>query len=161
MVWCAAGTHRLGRSNLVALGLLSLAGTLAAAYAAAGGPGARGSGGSEARLRELMTQRYEVLQRMVKNEQAEVEAGRAEIAALQKLTAALYRAQADLCTTASERLKVYEKLVEVMTSQEKIIERQAEVGMAVGVQLAQSKLVMLDAQIDLERLRLGQPTPQP
>jgi succinate dehydrogenase/fumarate reductase flavoprotein subunit len=161
MVWCAAGTHRLGRSNLAALGLLSLAGTLAAAYAAAAGSGVPKAGGSEARLRELMTQRYEVLQRMVKNEQVEVEAGRAEIAALQNLTASMYRAQADLCTTVPERAKVYEKLVEVVTSQEKIVERQAEVGMAVGVQLAQSKLVMLNAQIDLERLRLGQATPQP
>jgi hypothetical protein len=108
-----------------------------------------------------MTQRYEMLQRMVKDAQLQMEAGRVDVPTFQNLTAGRYRAQADLCTTAAERVKVYEKLVEVLTSQEKLFERQAEAGRVSRIQVDQGKLVTLGAQIDLERLRLGQSAPQP
>jgi hypothetical protein len=58
-------------------------------------------------------------------------------------------------------VEAYEKLVEALATQEKILERQAESGRATGVQVAQGKLVTLNAQIDLERLRLGEAPARP
>ncbi len=54
-----------------------------------------------------------------------METGRADLLSHMSLTAAMYGAEADLCTTSAERVKVYEKLVEALTALEKIIERQA------------------------------------
>jgi len=123
--------------------------------------GAPKPAGADERLRGLLMQRYELLQQMVKTEQLQMESGRTDVLTFQKLTDALYRAQADLSPTTAERVKVYEKLVEALTGQERLLERQAEAGRATQVQVAQGKLVTLNAQIDLERLRLGQATPRP
>jgi hypothetical protein len=158
MVLCRGRTYRLFSCGLVPLCLLVLAVFWGYGLVRAG---ASKPAGAEERLRGLLTQRYEILQQMVKNEQLQMESGRVDVLTFQKLTDALYRAQADLCTTAAERVKVYEKLVEVLAAQEKLIERQAEAGRARQAQVDEGKLVTLNARIDLERLRLGQSTPQP
>jgi hypothetical protein len=77
------------------------------------------------------------------------------------LTAALYRAEADLCTNTANRVKVYEMLVEALAPLEKLLERQGAAGRVPQGEVDQGKLVRLDAQIDLERLRLGQSASQP
>jgi hypothetical protein len=133
----------------------------AAGLAWASGPGRPQPAGSPERLRELITQRYETLKGMVENAQRMLEMGRMDVPTFQSLTDAMYRAQADLRTTTAERVAVYEKLIEVLTAQEKLLERQAEAGRATGVQVAQGKLVTLNVRIDLERLRLGQAPAQP
>jgi hypothetical protein len=155
MILCRTRMSRLGVSSLLVLSLLGLAGVLAA------GSGPSKPAGSNARLRELMTQRYELLQVSVKNFELWLASGRVDIPTHQKLLDALYRAQADLGTTAADRIKAYEQLVEALTTQEKLAERQAEAGRLGGVEVAQVKLMTLNAQIDLERLRLGQSTLQP
>jgi hypothetical protein len=150
---------RLLVRGLAPLCVLVLAASCGYGLARASGSGAPKPSGSDERLRELMTQRYEILTRTVKNSELLLEAGRVDVLTHQNLTAALYQAEADLCTTGAERIKVYEKLVDALTSQEKLLERQAGAGRATEVQVAQAKLVTLNAQIDLERLRLGQAAP--
>jgi outer membrane protein TolC len=90
-----------------------------------------------------------------------LEMGRMDVPTFQSLTDAMYRAQADLRTTAAERVELYEKLVEALATQEKLLERQAESGRTTEVQVAQGKLVTLNARIDLERLRLGEAPARP
>lgn len=155
MVLCRTRTYPLLSRGLVLLCMLVLAVLCGYGLARAAGSG------SEARLRELMAQRYEILQRMVKDAQLQMEAGRVDVPTFQSLTGAMYRAEADLCATNADRVKVYEKLVEVLSSQERLFERQAEAGRVSRLQVDQGKLVTLNAQIDLERLRLGQATSQP
>jgi len=161
MVLCRTRTHFALPCSLILSGALVLAVAFAAGFASAAGSGKSQPAGSQERLRELMTQRYETLKGLVENSQRMLEMGRMDVWTFQSLTDAMYRAQADLRTTAAERVEVYEKLVEVLTAQEKLLERQAEAGRATGVQVAQGKLVTLNARIVLERLRLGQPVSQP
>ncbi len=158
MILWRTRTYRLFSRGLVLLCLLVLAVSCGYGLARAG---ASKPAGADERLRGLLTQRYEILQQMVKSEQLQMESGRIDVLTFQNLTDALYRAQADLCTTAAECVKVYEKRVEALAAQEKLIERQAEAGRATQVQVAQGKLATLNARIDLERLRLGQATSQP
>ncbi len=161
MVVYRAYPYRFSARRLLVPGLLILTAALAGGLGAAVGSGKSQPGPADERLRALLTQRYEVLQQMVKYTQSEVEAGRATTGALRDLLDAMYRAQAELCPTPTERRQVFEKLLEVLTTQEKIVLRQAEAGFATPTQVAQSKLVTLNAQIDLERLRLASAAPQP
>ena len=161
MVLCRTRTVRLFSRGLVPLCLLVLAASCGYGLARAGGSGEAEPSGSDGRLRELMTQRYELLKGAGKNSVLMLEAGRVDVLTHQNLTVALYRAEADLCTTGAERVKVYETLVDALTAQEKLLERQADAGRATEVQVTQGKIVTLNAQIDLERLRLGQAAPQP
>lgn len=161
MVWCKARKHRLVTGGLLGLGLVSLAGLLAGGYISAAASDEPKPVAGNARLRELMTQRYEILQRAVKDAQHLVETGRLDVPTFENLTVALYRAQADLCTTTAERVKVYEKLVDFLAAQEGLLEQQIQAGRATRMQLDQGKVVTLNARIDLERLRLGQSAAQP
>jgi hypothetical protein len=108
-----------------------------------------------------MTQRYEILQRAMKNSQLLLESGRLDVSTLRNLTIALYHAQADLCTTDADRVEVYEKLVGALDTQEKSLELQSASGRITEVQVDEGRVVTLNARIDLERLRLGQAPAQP
>jgi hypothetical protein len=158
MILCGTRTSCVFSRGPALFCLLLLAASCGYGLARAGA--SKPTGGDEC-LRVLLTQRYEILQQMAKSAQLQMESGRLDVLTFQKLTDDLYRAQADLCTTTAERVKVYEKLVEVLTAQEKLIERQAEAGRALQIQVDQGKLLTLSAQIDLERLRLGQQTSRP
>ena len=161
MILYKARAHFVLPRGLILLCASVLGVVCAAGFAWAAGPGRPQPAGSPERLRELMTQRYETLKGLVENSQRMLEMGRMDVPTFQSLTDAMYRAQADLRTTAAERVEVFEKLVEALATQEKVLERQAESGRATGVQVAQGKLVTLNARIDLERLRLGQTPAQP
>ncbi len=156
MVLYRTRAHRLFSCGLAPLCVLVLAAFCGYALARVGESGAPKPSGSAERLRELMTQRYELLRGAVQNSELLLNHGRIDVLTHQNLTAALYLAEADLCTTEAKRMKVYEELVHALTWQEQLLERQADSGRATEVQLAQGRLVTLNVQIDLERLRLGQ-----
>ncbi|MCL5279072.1 MAG: hypothetical protein M1376_04100 [Planctomycetes bacterium] len=160
MVLYRTRTHLLPCS-LILSGVLALAMAFAAGFASAAGPTTSKASGSNERLRQLMTQRYEILQRAMKNSQLMQERGLLDFPTLRNLTFARYRAQADLCTTDAERAAVYEKLVDALTAQEKLLERQAASGRVPEVQVDEGRVATLNARIDLECLRLGQAPAQP
>jgi hypothetical protein len=149
-------THLPLPGSLILPAMLVLTGVFAIGLASAAGSGKRPSANANERIRELMTQRYEILQRVMKNSQLMFETGRLDIPALRNITIALYQAQADLCTTHAERVQVYEKLVEALATQEKLLERQATTGRVPEIQVDEGRVATLNARIDLERLRLGQ-----
>jgi hypothetical protein len=125
--------------------------------ARAAGPGAAKPSASNERLRELLTQRYEILQHAVKDSELTLKSGEVDVPTLRHLTIALFRAQADLCTTDADRVQVYEKFVEAMSVQEKLLEGQFARGLISEIRVDEGKVATLNARIDLERLRLGQP----
>jgi len=145
---------------LPACGLV-LAVVFAAGFASGAGSGQPQPAGSKERLRELMTQRYEILQRAVQNAKLLLGQGRMEVPTFQNLTDARYRAQADLSETAADRIRVYEELVDALAAVQQILDRQALAGRATQVQVDQGKLTIVNAQIDLERLRLGETPARP
>jgi len=156
MVLYKTRRYRLLAGGLLPVGVLALALVLTYGPAWGAGGGESKSAGSNERLRGLMTQRYEILQRAVKNAELMLANGRIDVLAFQDLTAAMYRAQADLCTTPADRVQVHEKLVEVLIAHDEVLERQGRAGRLTQIQVDQGKVATLNAQIDLERLRLGQ-----
>jgi len=161
MIFLKAHLYRFLASGLLPLCVLSAVVVLAVGYASAAGSGKPKPTRSDERLCELMTQRYELLKVSVQNSELSLASGRVDLPTHQSLLDALYRAQADLCTTAAERVQVYEKRVENLISKEKLAERQGDAGRLSGVEVAQVKLLTLNAQIDLERLRLAQSASEP
>jgi hypothetical protein len=155
MVLCRTRIPRLASRGLLPLCLLALAVACTYGPARAAGTGEAKPSGSNERLRALMTQRVEILQRAVKNSELYLNAGRTDLLIHQNLLVALHRAQADLGTTTAERIKVYEKLVEVLAALEETLERMGDAGRYTADQVTQGKLVTLNARIDLEKLRLG------
>ena len=161
MVLCKTRMPRSVTSVLLPLSVLALASGCASGPARAPKSNEPTPAAANGRLRELMIQRYQILQRGVQNEERLLEAGRVDIPASRQLHVALYRAEADLCTTDAERVRVYEKLMDFLSRQETWLEQQAANGRVPQAQVDEGKLATLNAQIDLERLRLGLPTSHP
>jgi len=161
MVLCRTQRYRWLPRHLILLGVPVLAVGFAAGFAAAAGADQSPPAGSKTRLRELMTQRYEILQRAMRNSQLMFDTGRLDFPTLRNVTLALYRAQADLATTDADRVQVYEKLVDALIAQEKLLERQSASGRLTEMQVDEGRVATLSARIDLERLRLGQAPAQP
>ena len=115
--------------------------------------------GSEEKLRALLLERYDILKDIVESDKKLLELGRGDIKALKNATVAMFHAEADLYSTNSERIKVYEKLVAALREYEAWAERRAAAGRD-EADVLQVKVARLDAQIKLEKLRLTQNTSQ-
>ncbi len=110
---------------------------------------------SEERLRELLTERYDVLKNRLAFMEIFVENGRIDPAEWRSAIVALHHAEAELCTTDAGRVKVYERLVEAMQTQQDLAARREAAGRIGPWQLAEARIATIEAQIDLERARLG------
>jgi hypothetical protein len=161
MMLCRTRNRRFVWCGVLPVCVVVLAGSCIYGLARGAEAGAPKSSGPNERLRELLTQRYEILQHAVKSAELMVKAGRMDIPTLLDLTSAMYRAEADLSATDTGRVGVYEKLVDALTAQEELLERQARAGRASEVRADQGKVTVLNARIDLERLRLGQMPARP
>jgi hypothetical protein len=117
------------------------------------------SAGSIERLRELLVQRHTLLEQIVADLQKQVNLGMRDPSVLSAATVALYRAETELCTTDAERIAVCERMVKALSAHQNRITQHVEVGVMSNWQLNDAKAAVLQARIDLERLRLGQPSP--
>lgn len=115
---------------------------------------------SSDRLRELLEERYEVLKTLVEAEKRLAELGQGSRGGIAAATAAMLRAEADLCSAGSERIEIHEKIVTILRECEDLIAREANAGMAGQGDVAKAKLSRLEAQIELEKMKLAQQTPQ-
>jgi hypothetical protein len=115
--------------------------------------------GSQERLRALLIQRRDVLRRLVPTQRKMMELGLRDPAELRFALLELHKAEIDLCATQAERLEVQQRLIEAIEGQEHHIRAQVEVGVMQGWQAQKARAVTLQAQIGLERLRLGQRPP--
>jgi hypothetical protein len=107
------------------------------------------------RLRGLQIERYEMLKKMVHSMQALVNEGMLEVSDVQAPTVALHHAEADLCSTAAERVKVYEKLVNLLQTHETWVAQRAAAGRAKEMDVDRAKVATLEARIELEKLKLN------
>jgi hypothetical protein len=140
------------------IGGLTLIGLLALVASCLAGD-ERESAGSEERLRALLTERYDILKQRVASVQVFLEHGRADLTELGAAMTDMYHAEADLCTTDAERIKVYEKLVDTLKTHEEWAARREATGRIGEGLRAKARVATINAQIDLERLRLGQHLP--
>ena len=109
------------------------------------------------RLRALQTERYETLKKIVESTRPFVETGRVALADLRGAEVAMCHAEVDLCTTPAERIRVYEKIVDLQRTYEANMTRLAASGRGSQVEADKAKAATLEAQIELEKLKLGQP----
>jgi flagellar hook-basal body complex protein FliE len=116
--------------------------------------------GSNERLRELLEERYEILKTLVESEKHLVKIGQGSSRRIVEATAAMLRAEADLCETDSARIEIHEKIVAALRECEALIDREAKAGMAGQNDVMRTKLPRLEAQIELEKLKLAQQASQ-
>lgn len=114
--------------------------------------------GHSDKLRELLIERYDVLKAIRDDMNRLLEYGRGDITELRDITIAMFNAEADLCTTDSGRIKVYEKIVDILRKQEEALAREAVAGQRSPYEAQRAKVARLDAQIRLEKERFSQNT---
>jgi outer membrane protein TolC len=112
--------------------------------------------GSSERLRELMTERYEIHKRIAESIQKSFDVGRADLAEWRDAKVALYAAQADLSGDTANRIKVYEEMLDFLRKAEQLAQRRVDSGHGTEIEVSQTKLAMIEAQMSIEKLRLGQ-----
>ena len=113
--------------------------------------------GSNEKIRELLKERYNVLKAIVEDMNRLLDYGQHPgITELRDATVAMFNAEADLCTTGSGRIKVYEKLVDVLRKQEEGLAREVSIGQRNPTEILRIKAARLEAQIRLEKQRLAQ-----
>jgi flagellar basal-body rod protein FlgG len=109
------------------------------------------------KLRKLLTERYHVLKTMMDEMNMLLDRGiPTGIEKLRKTTIEVFNAEADLCTTSSERIKVFEKLVDVLRKQEENLAREVTAGQRPQYEAQRARLARLEVQIKLEKERLAQ-----
>ncbi len=113
----------------------------------------RARAGSNERLRALLLERYDILKRFAESYTELLKFGRVEWSDVANATVAMFHAEADLCVTDAERMKVYEKLVETLRGFEESLTREAAARRPT-VEGDKVKVTRLEAQIRLEQLRL-------
>jgi flagellar basal body rod protein FlgG len=115
--------------------------------------------GHSDKLRKLLTERYHVLKTMMDEMNMLLDRGIPPgIEKLRKATIEMFNAEADLCTTSSERIKVFEKLVDVLRKQEENLMREVTAGQRPTYEAQRARLARLEVQIRLEKERLAQKT---
>jgi len=112
--------------------------------------------GSNEKLRELLKERYNILKTFVETQVRLIEIGQGSTMGLSAATANMFYAEADLCTTGSERIKIYEKVVDLYRKHEERLEREVATGTMSPAGVMEAKLARLDAQIRLEKEKLAQ-----
>ncbi len=111
---------------------------------------------SKKHLRELMTERHKTLQEVATSLERSFQNGLNDLPAWRRVTIAMYHAEADLCSTDAERIKVYEKQVNALQNQQDRAAALDAAGLILSWQLQEAKAATLQAQIELERARLAQ-----
>ena len=110
---------------------------------------------SKERLRALLIQRRDVLKELVPTLRKMMEFGLNDPEELRFALLELHKTEVDLCTTQAERIAVQGRLIKALEEQEHHIRAQADAGLMQGWQVQKARAVTLQAQIELERLRLG------
>jgi hypothetical protein len=144
--------YRLTIAVIAAIGLTALGMCLGGN---ASRPAQAASTPSDQRLRELMTERYEILKDMVKSLEIFFNSGRIDLSEWRDAHVALYKAKADLAADLTEQIKIYEEMVEFVRSCEQKARQRADAGRMTEANVLQARLATIEAQIALEKLRMS------
>jgi hypothetical protein len=116
-------------------------------------------GETNQQLRALLQERYDVLRAVAGLLNQQYSAGQAGILEIRDAIIAMLHAEADLCSTNAERIKVYQKLVTILQEQDKSLAREVSSGKVNQMHFLKARVATLEAQIQLEKLKLSQETP--
>ena len=112
---------------------------------------AKGQQSGSSELRGLLTERREVLQKLVHRMEVFLESGRIGIDEFMDANVALVRAELDLCGTRAERLEVLKKTVQFLTTCEGMVAKRAAAGRATEIDMGKARAAVLGARIELAR----------
>jgi hypothetical protein len=117
-------------------------------------------GGPNEHLRKLLQERYDVLRAAVGLLNQQYSAGRVGILEIRNAIIEMLHAEADLSSTSTERIKVYEKLVKILQEQDKSLAEAVNAGRVTQMEFLRARASTLKAEIELEKLKLPKVTPQ-
>lgn len=117
-------------------------------------------GGPNEQLRKFQQERYEVLRAVAGLLNQQYSAGQVGILEIRDAIIEMLHAEADLSSTNTERIKIYEKLVSILHEQDKSLAGEVNAGRVNQMDFLKARVSTLQARIDLEKLRLPQDTPQ-
>jgi outer membrane protein TolC len=117
-------------------------------------------GGSNEHLRKLLQERHAVLRAAVGLLNQQYSAGRVGILEIREAIIEMLHAEAEMSSTNTERIKVYEKLVTILQEQDKPLAEAVNAGRVTQMEFLKARASTLQAEIDLEKLRLPKDTPQ-
>jgi len=111
-------------------------------------------GGPNEQLRKLLKERYDILRAAVGLLNQQYSAGRVGILEIRDAIIEMLHAEAEMSSTKTERIKVYEKLVKILQQQDKPIAEAVNAGRISQMEFLRARASTLQAEIDLEKLRL-------
>ncbi len=117
-------------------------------------------GAPNEQLRKLLQERYDVLRAAVGLLNQQYSAGRVGILEIRDAIIEMFHAEAEMSSTKTERIKVYEKLVTLLQEQDKRLAEVVNAGRVTQMEFLRARASTLQAEIQLEKLRLPQDTPQ-
>ena len=115
-------------------------------------------GDTNEKLRALLQERYEVLRAVAGLLNQQYSAGRVGILEIRDAIINMLHAEAELRSTNSERIKIYEKLVTTLQEQDKSLAEAVNAGRVNQMDFLKARVATLEAEIQLEKLRLPQQT---
>ncbi|MBC8470870.1 MAG: hypothetical protein H8D56_15465 [Planctomycetes bacterium] len=115
-------------------------------------------GGPNGQLRKLLQERYEVLRVAVGLLNQQYSAGQVGILEIRDAIIEMLHAEADLSSTNTERIKIYEKLVIILLQQDKPLAEAVNAGRVTQMEFLRARASTLQAQIQLEKLKFPQET---
>jgi outer membrane protein TolC len=113
-------------------------------------------GGPNEQLRKLLQERYDVLRAAVGLLNQQYGAGRVGILEIRDAIIEMLHAEAEMSSTKTERIKVYEKLVKILQEQDKPLAEAVNTGRVTQMEFLRARASTLQAEIDLEKLRFPQ-----
>jgi hypothetical protein len=106
------------------------------------------------KIRQLLTERHEILKKSLASVKILHEAGRTGYKDIRDATIAMLEVEIELCQTQAERIMVYEKIVEFYRDMERYYGLMSEAGRLERFELDKINADRLQAEVDLERQRI-------
>ena len=111
-------------------------------------------GAPNEQLRKLLQERYDILRAAAGLLNQQYGAGRVGILEIREAIIEMLHAEAEMASTNTERIKVYEKLVKILQEQDKPLAEAVNAGRITQMEFLRARASTLRAEIDLEKLRL-------
>ena len=113
-------------------------------------------GAPNEQLRKLLQERYDVLRAAAGLLNQQYGADQVGILEIRNAIIEMLHAEADLSSTNTERIKVYEKLVSILQQQDQTLAEAVNAGRITQMEFLKARASTLQAQIQLEKLKLPQ-----
>ncbi len=111
-------------------------------------------GGPNEQLKKLLQERYDVLRAIAGLLNQQYSAGQVGILEIRDAIIEMLHAEAELSSSNSQRIKVYEKLVTILQEQDKSLAKEVNAGRITQMEFLKARVTTLEAEIKLEKLRL-------